>query len=297
MKKVALVLGSGGARGLAQIGAIQSIEEHGYEVSSIAGCSMGSVIGGVYAAGQLEKFTEWICNLDRFGVFSLMDFTFNSQGFIKGEKVFNEMKNFVRKNTIEDLPIPFTAVSVDIKKEQQVVFRSGDLFTAIRASVSIPSVLTPVAKGSALLVDGGVMNPLPLDLVKRTSNDILVAVDLNSNDPYDFSINQKENREEELVKEANKWKSAIENMFTEVFTSSKSEKEQKIGYYELLNGSFDLIQKQLTKIMLEQHKPDVLISVSKKAAETFDFFKAEELIAYCKHLTDKALDRYESEKG
>lgn len=294
MKKVALVLGSGGARGLTQIGVIKSLKEHGYEISSIAGCSMGSVVGGVYAAGHLDNFTNWICNLDRFDVFGLMDFTLTAQGFIKGERVFNEMKKFVNDINIEELPIPFAAVSVDMNKEEQVVFRSGNLFSAIRASVSIPSVLTPVTKNGALLVDGGVMNPLPLDIVKRHKGDLVIAVDLNAKGDYNFDMNWNKDRKDQLKKEESKWRKAIENMFADVFKGLNSKKTDKRGYLQLLQGSFDLIQKQLTKIMLSNYKPDILIQVPKKTADTFDFFRAEELVAYGRHLADEAIEKYES---
>ena len=294
MKKVALVLGSGGARGLTQIGVIQYLVERDFEITSIAGCSMGSVIGGVYAAGHLNDFTNWICNLDRFGVFGLMDFTLNAQGFIKGDRVFDEMKKFVDEINIEELPIPYAAVSVDMNREEQVIFRSGDLFSAIRASVSIPSVLTPVSKNGALLVDGGVMNPLPLDIVKRSKDDIVIAVDLNAKGEYDFDMKWKKGRQDELKEEESKWKKAIDKMFADVFKGLSSKKSDKRGYLQLLQGSFDLIQKQLTKIMLSNHKPDILIQVPKKSADTFDFFRAEEMIAYGRHLAEEAIEKYES---
>ena len=294
MKKVALVLGSGGARGLTQIGVIKSLIEHGYTISSIAGCSMGAVVGGVYAAGHLDDFSDWICNLDRFDVFGLMDFTLTAQGFIKGERVFNEMKKFVDDINIEELPIPFAAVSVDINKEEQVVFRSGDLFFAIRASVSIPSVLTPVTKNDALLVDGGVMNPLPLDVVERHKGDLVVAVDLNGKGDYNFDMEWNKDRKDELKKEESKWRKAIEKTFADVYKGLNSRKPEKRGYLQLLQGSFDLIQKQLTKIMLSKYQPDILIEVPKKSADTFDFFRAEELVMYGRQLADEAIEKYES---
>jgi NTE family protein len=183
-KGVALVLSSGGARGIAHIGVIEALLDKGFHIQSIAGCSMGAVVGGVYAAGKLPEFKEWICDLDKVDLFKLFDFTLSSQGFIKGEKVFKELEKFVSDCNIEDLPIPFCAVAVDINKEKEVVFKKGSLFEAMRASAAIPSIITPAIIGNVELVDGGVLNPMPLGLVYRKDGDMLVAVDVNARGKY-----------------------------------------------------------------------------------------------------------------
>jgi NTE family protein len=291
MKNTALVLGSGGARGLAQIGAIEVLEERGYNITSIAGCSMGAVIGGIYAAGHLADFKKWICNLDKFGVYNLMDFTLTSQGFIKGDRVFKEIKKFVSKTSIQDLEIPFKAVAVDIHNQKEVVFDEGDLFQAIRASVSIPSVLTPVIKDDVELVDGGVMNPLPLNLVDKGRHDLVLAIDLNGKAPYKPKNKVTKKRQEELDKERNKWIKAINDVFSDFFGNNK--KHKRHNYFELINLSFTLMQHKLTEVIISKHEPDVLVSIPKAAADTFEFFRAEELIAYGREKTINALDEYE----
>jgi len=295
MKNVALVLGSGGARGLTHIGAIEELEHQGYTITSISGASMGSVVGGVYAAGHLPEFKKWICNLDRLGVYSLMDFTLTSQGFIKGDKVFNEIKKFVNLQKIEDLKIPFVAVAVDIQGGEQHVFTSGDLFTAIRASVAIPSVLTPVYLNEAVFVDGGVMNPLPLDVVKRIKNDVLVAVDLNAKGEYKSKKQLNKERQKELKKEKSKWDKALSSVFSDFLKSS--DKKKKHNYFDILNGSFDLMQSRFTEVLLKEHKPDILISIPKSAADTFDFFRAEELIEFGREQAKSAIKLFENSKS
>jgi len=182
-KKVALVLSGGGARRIAHIGAIEELLSQGYEIKSISGTSMGSVVGGVYALGMLEEFKQWMISLDRMKVFHLVDFTLSKQGLIKGDKVLNAMKEFIPDTNIEDLSIPYAAVAVDLNKKEEVVFTSGSLYEAIRASISIPTLFTPVESGDALLVDGGVLNNIPVDHVKRSRRDILVVVNVNANTP------------------------------------------------------------------------------------------------------------------
>ncbi len=292
MKNIALVLGSGGARGLTQIGAIEVLEERDYNISSIAGCSMGAVVGGIYAAGHLADFKKWICNLDKFGVYNLMDFTLTTQGFVKGDRVFKEIKKFVSKTNIEGLDIPFKAVAVDIHNQREVVFEEGDLFEAIRASVAIPSVLTPVIKDDVELVDGGVMNPLPLNLVEKDNHDLVLAIDLNGKATYKPSKKVTKERQEELDKERSKWIKAINDVFSDFFGSNN--KRKKHNYFELINLSFTLMQHKLTEVIINKYEPDVLISIPKAAADTFEFFRAEELIAYGREKTEKALDEYES---
>ena len=181
---IALVLSSGGARGVAHIAVIEELLKSGNQITSIAGASMGAVIGGIYAAGKLPEFTNWLSDLDYWDVFNLLDFSISSKGFIKGEKVFKQTEPFIPKVNIEDLDIPFIAVAADIVNKKQVVYDSGDLKSAIRASVSIPTLLHPIKTNSSIIVDGGVVNPIPADLVKRQPGDKLVVVDVNANVPY-----------------------------------------------------------------------------------------------------------------
>ncbi len=298
-KNVALVLGSGGARGLAHIGVIEAFEERGYTISSIAGASIGSVIGGVYAAGFLNEYKDWILSLDRRKVFSLMDFTLKSHGFIKGERVFEEMKQFVGVDKIEDLKIPFAAVAVDLEHQKEVVFTEGDLWTAIRASVSIPSVLTPVIKDQMILVDGGVVNPLPVNRVKKEKGDVLAAVDLNALvDSNEFPLKSKSTEEQE--KERNKFLDSIRQKVGDWWPWNEAEKEEqtshvKQNYLGILNASFEMMQDQVAQLAMENVKPDILIQVPRRSASTFDFYMGKELIQLGKDLANKAIDNFEKQ--
>ena len=196
-KNVALVLSGGGARGMAHIGVIEEILKNGYNITSISGTSIGSLIAGVYVSGKTDEFKDWVTQVSKFDVFKFMDFAISKNGFIKGEKIFNTLKKFILDTNIEDLPIPYVAVAVDIKNHKEVVFRTGPLRKAIRASVSIPTVLKPVYLNDLELVDGGVLNPLPIDCVKRNKGDLLIAVDLGVNIPYPITKTERVTVEQE----------------------------------------------------------------------------------------------------
>ena len=181
-KKVALALASGGPRGFAYIGAIEELLDRGNEISSVAGVSAGSLVGGIYAAGGLQAFKEWLFGLDPVKVVALMDFSVSKNYLVKGEKVISAIKERVPDVNIEDLPIPFTAVATDLYTGEEVIFREGPLFDAIRASISIPSMFKPAQIGGRTLVDGGMVNTFPLNRVERTPGDILVGFNVNQID-------------------------------------------------------------------------------------------------------------------
>ncbi|MGE8043184.1 patatin-like phospholipase family protein [Pseudomonas monteilii] len=186
-KRVALVLGSGGARGYAHIGVIEELERRGYEIACIAGCSMGAVVGGIYAAGKLDAYKQWIESLDYLDVLRLVDVSFRL-GAIRGDKVFGQIRKIVGELDIEQLRIPYTAVAADLTHQQEVWFQEGCLHQAMRASAAIPSLFTPVVQGNRVLVDGGILNPLPIVPVVSSHCDLIVAVNLNATQPTSYQL-------------------------------------------------------------------------------------------------------------
>ncbi|WP_439862190.1 patatin-like phospholipase family protein [Pseudomonas sp. MBLB4136] len=186
-KRVALVLGAGGARGYAHIGVIEELEARGYEIACIAGCSMGAVVGGIYAAGKLKEYREWTQSLDYLDVLRLLDVSFRL-GAIRGERVFGQIRDIVGEINIEELPIPFTAVATDLTNQQEIWFQEGCLHQAMRASAAIPSLFTPVVQGKRMLVDGGLLNPLPIVPVVSSHCDLIVAVNLNSTNQKHYEL-------------------------------------------------------------------------------------------------------------
>src|SRR5690554_247726 len=181
-KTVAVTLGSGGARGYAHIGAIEVLAERGYTITAISGCSMGALVGGMYAAGKMQDYKDWVTGLGQFDVLKLLDLTFNSIGAIRGDKVFSIVREILGDTLIEDLPIPYTAVATDLLARKEIWFQEGPLDRAIRASIAIPSVVTPLVLDGRVLVDGAVLNPLPIVPTIAAHADFVMAVNLSGED-------------------------------------------------------------------------------------------------------------------
>ena len=283
-QNVALVLSGGGARGMAHIGVIEKMLEKNLEITSVAGTSIGALVGGVYASGNLNAFREWVKTQSRMDVIRLMDVVISRNGFIRGEKVFKELSQFISDKNIEDLPIPYAAIAVDIKKHQEIVFTKGKLKDAIRASVSVPTVFKPKLFNGVELVDGGVLNPLPLDRVMRNDGDQLWAVDLNADIPYK---QPKQNKEQENVNE--NYRNALDFINEKWSKYFKSEKQKSSGFFDIITMSVYAMQMKLTEIAIEKHQPDLLIQISKTACDLFEFHRSEELINYGKKQLEKAL--------
>ncbi len=279
-KKISLVLSSGGARGLAHIGVIEEILRRGHSITAISGSSMGAFVGGLFAAGTLQGYKNWVLDLDKLDVFNLIDFTFSSHGFIKGEKVFDEMKKqgFIPKVNIEKLPIPLSIVAADIIKNEEVIFTSGDLYDAIRASVSIPNVFTPIELPDGMLVDGGVMNPLPINHIPKIDSDLIIAVDVNALIPYKKPKLPKVNKVE--VYEEQNTIDQLKAKWNEFFLNNqkKNPKKDKLGYFDMLNRTIQVMQDKIIQYTIETSPPDILIQISKHAGGSFEFFKAKEFI-------------------
>ncbi len=300
-KKVALVLASGGSRGLAHIGAIEVLKENGYTVTSIAGASMGALVGGIYAAGGLDAFKEWMKTVDRMKVFNLMDFTIGNGGFVKGDKVIDELKSIIPDKLIESLPIPFTAVATDIRHRKEVVFDRGSLYDAIRSSISLPSIFTPNRIGDMLLIDGGVVNPVPVNRVVRTPGDILVAVDLNG--PY---IEKPEDRQEHAK---GRIRQRLEKIVDTIADKVKKdevdaqllpdpdnrdkekEDDNDMGIVTILNESSSVMIQTNADLTLKLYPPDILVRIAKNAYSTMEFYKYDEIVALGRTKMEEALGR------
>ncbi|MBN8577714.1 MAG: patatin-like phospholipase family protein [Cytophagales bacterium] len=276
MKNVRLVLGSGGARGMAHIGVIEELEKHGYAIQEIVGCSMGAVVGGIYSAGYLNEYKHWLIKLTRMDVFRLLDFTISAQGFVKGERVFKAIEEFIGDHQIENFKIPFTAIAADLIEQKEVRYTSGSLFRALRASIAIPTVFTPVRDGKLKLVDGGVLNPLPLNLVNKQPGDTVVAVNINANIPATHS----QLVEAEIEK---KERAAYLKMIDSIRASlpkfeNNTDAADKLGLFDLLNKSYDMTQDRLTELMIDMYKPDLVVNISRNACGVFEFYRANEII-------------------
>lgn len=295
-QKVALVLGSGGARGTAHIGVIRELEKRGYEITSISGTSMGALVGGVYAAGKLDEYESWLRSLGKMDVFNLVDFTLSTSGIIKADRVLREIKKFIPDQKIEELPIKYSAVVTDFKQRKEVVLTEGSLFEAIRGSISIPLVIIPVLKSDTVFVDGGVLNPVPTNRVARQKDDILIAVDVNSRIAYKNPV--VENPDLGYFEKLTNGKlSGFQKRLTTLFPAQTQKKENTgVGYFNLISETSSLMLSQISKLTLEISPPDILIETSRKAFGTFDFYRSKEIIETGRNAAIVALDNYKKQK-
>jgi NTE family protein len=243
-KTVSLVLGSGGARGLAHIGVIQVLEEKGYEIKSIAGCSAGALIGGIYAAGKLSEYEEWVRQIRRFDMINLLDIAWVGGGLVKGDKVIRIMRDLVGDRLIEDLPMPFTAVATELESGREVWLSKGPLFDAIRSSCSLPIFFTPSRFRGTMLVDGGVVNPVPIAPVFDDHTDITIAVNLGGKPNKDLAPDRKKD----------------------------------IGAADVAYLVFDAMQSTIARQKLAAYPPDLTIEIPRNAAKTFEIDRAAEII-------------------
>ncbi|MBC6489875.1 patatin-like phospholipase family protein [Flavihumibacter stibioxidans] len=292
-KKVQLVLGSGGARGIAHIGVIDVLEEEGYEIVSVAGCSMGAVVGGIYAAGFHREYKEWMLGLTKGKVWGLLDFTLDKKGFVKGDRLFEVLGQFMDVPDIEAFRIPFTAIAADMYHKREKWFRSGRLTDALRASIAIPGVFTPVIDEDQILVDGGVLNPLPLNAVERQPDAIVLAVNLNGHAPFFVPAPKKETEESTILKEVKallRINSSREKPAKEIKISNARELAGSKYLNDILLYSYQMTQDRVTAMMLKEFPPDVLVEISREACSTFEFYRSAEMVEIGRIACRKALD-------
>ena len=285
-KKVALVLSGGGARGIAHIGVIEELEKRGFEITSVAGTSMGALVGGVYAAGEMEIFKDWITIFDQYLLFSLMDFSFSKNGILKGNKVLNELHNLVPNIDIAKCRIPYCAIATDLKTRKEVVFDSGKLYDAIRASISLPPLFQPFVLNDMLLIDGGTTNHLPLNRVKRTDGDILVAVDVSANIP----VTKKYPKVIENTLEENELKILDQLRKFKLYKPTK--KKDQINYINLLTESVTIMFQKIAEQSIEMYKPDILIRMPIDSYNILEFYEAGMIIKAGAEAAREVLDKH-----
>jgi NTE family protein len=284
MKKVHLVLGSGGARGMAHIGVIDVLKETGHEIISVTGCSMGAVVGGMYAAGYHEAYKEWMLKLTKTLLFKILDFTLTRQGFLKGERLFNLLQKVTGQQQIEDLHIPFVAVATDMVQNREVYYRSGDMYKALRASIAIPGVFTPVLENGQFLVDGGVLNPLPLNLVQKEKDEYVVAVNVNGASSSVMTTLEAKQEVTALWK----WLNPI------MQKGNKPKDLLPISEYslrELLLSTYNMTQDRLASYLLKTYPPDILIEIPRNSCSSFEFYKAQYMIDLGRNAFIKAVKK------
>jgi NTE family protein len=282
LKTVSLVLGSGGARGLAHIGVIQWLTENGYNIRSIAGSSMGALVGGIYAARKLEVYSEWVLALERVQVVRLLDPAFGRAGLFKGERIISVLRELVGDRAIEDLPISFTAVATDLRSGEEVWLREGKLFDAIRASIATPLVLTPFDYCGRKLLDGGLVNPVPVAPTLHDATDLTVAV--NPSGPVELSLSP---RPSAPIVRGNAYRTRI-RAFIDSLNLSKVSGEPATGFFDVAFASMEAMQNTIARLKLAACSPDVIVEIPRNSCSYHEFWRAKELIALGRERTAQA---------
>jgi NTE family protein len=277
-RQVSLALGSGGARGLAHIGVIHWLEENrNYRISSIAGSSMGALVGGIYAAGKLDIYEEWVTALTKRDVFRLLDFAYSWSGLFSGERIMQKLRDMLGEVDIESLPVSFTAVATDLEKRQEVWLSRGSLFDAIRASIAIPTVFTPVSIRGRILVDGGVLNPVPVAPTLRESTDISVAVSLSGREEQGREGEGAEIGGGDLPQSS--YQKAISDFIEGIQDKlGMKDRQPSVDMFSVLSNSIEAMQNSIARFRLAAYNPEHLIEIPGNACGLFDFHRAREMI-------------------
>jgi len=278
-KSVSLVLGSGGARGLAHIGIIRYLEEHNYKIESISGCSIGALVGGFYAAGKLDIYEQWLKELDVLDMLKLLDFK-GSGGLVSGEKLMQRLRSLIGDVNIEDLPIKFTAVAADIHAEKEVWMNKGSLLDAIRASISLPLFFTPYSYHGRRVIDGGVLNPVPIAPTFHDTTELTISVNLGGEAHSNLPL-KRASKDSSISKK-------IKEYLTNISLPDAIATED--GMYVIANKSFETMQGTIARMKLAAYPPDIEIDIPRNLCGMFEFNMAKELIEYgyntCKNIPE-----------
>ena len=279
VKTVSLVLGSGGARGMAHIGIIRWLEAHNYQIKSVSGSSIGALIGGIYAAGKLDECESWFKQLSNTDILGLTDIAWNRSGLIKGDKLVEAFRKVLGNPNIEDLDIPFTAVATDIENEKEVWLQKGSLLDAMRASTALPMVFTPFHKHGITLVDGGVLNPVPIAPTFGQTNDLIIAINLGGKSkaaelpasPVETDLN-----EDSWLNNAS---ALFDSLVSRIFPD-EPEFETPLSWdmVDISNKAFDSMQSSIARQQLAAYPPDIIIEIPRDACGMLEFSKINEMI-------------------
>ncbi|PND55716.1 esterase [Mycobacterium sp. ENV421] len=327
--RVALALGSGGARGYAHIGVIDELTRRGYEIVGVAGSSMGALVGGLHAAGSLDEFAKWAQTLTQRAVLRLLDPSITAAGVLRAEKILDAVRDILGDVTIENLPIPYTAVATDLIAGKSVWLQRGPVDAAIRASIAIPGVIAPHVLDGRLLADGGILDPLPLAPIAAVNADLTIAISLSGPDPEGSQDTEAPEsaastewlgrllRSTSALLDTNTARSLLDtpaarSMLSRFGTSSVSEDGDdvepssddqlidssreaaipKLGSFAVMNRTIDIAQAALARHQMAAYPPDLLIEVPRTACRSLDFHRAAEIIELGRELAVKALDGY-----
>ena len=285
---LSLVLSAGGARGLAHIGVIRELEARGYRIDAISGCSMGALVGGFYALGKLEDYARWVSSLERSDILGLLDVTHKPGGFITGERIMDKLHEWIGDVRIEDLPIKYTAVAVDIERERELWITDGRLYDAIRASISIPGVFTPYRYKGRLLVDGSVLNPAPIEPTLDQLTEQTFVVDANASPDRIMSWRKEPDESDPGTGKQGYLRQALTALG--LGSRSKASMDEKLDVTTVMVRSLDTMQAAITRQHLAVFDPDRVFRIPRDLCMVHEFHRAEEIIEQGRQLARAQFD-------
>ena len=306
-KTISLVLGSGGARGLAHIGVIRVLERHGWKIGSIAGSSIGALIGAFYAAGKLEDYAEWVQELTELNVLRYLDIAWGGAGMLKGQMLMETLQDFVGRHRIEDLPIPLTIVATDVLSRKEVWLRRGDLFDAIRASIAVPTIFTPHMVNGRPLLDGGILNPVPIAPTLQDPTDAVIAVSLSgvpkaigagnrlrTSAPSAEASRHRYQKKIEAFIDQLQVRLGLENEDADAGAGADADEQPRLSLTDAALLSLDAMQASIARCMLAAYPPDLLIEIPINTCAAHEFYRAAEVIKAGEEWTERALERFDA---
>jgi NTE family protein len=285
-QRISLVLGSGGARGLAHIGVIQCLEARGFQISYIAGCSIGALVGGIYAAGKLDVYADWVRALQKRDVVLLLDWSFRRGALFGGERIVAVLRDMVGEHTIESLHIGFTAVATEINDKREVWLNRGPLFEAIRASMAIPLLFAPVERDGLVLVDGGLINPVPIAPTLNDDTAWTIAVDLNGRAEKLETAEPAAADSDRLLPQL---RARVAKFIDDVVPRTARAEPRHFSAVELALRSMDTMQTTIARMKLAAYSPKLVIEIPRNICTFFEFHRAAELIELGYRRTEEAL--------
>jgi NTE family protein len=310
-RRVALALGSGGARGYAHIGVIHELQDRGYQIVGIAGSSMGALVGGLQAAERLDEFADWARSLTQRSILRLLDPSITAAGVLRAEKILDAVRDILGAVTIEELPIPYTAVATDLLAGKSVWLQRGPVDEAIRASIAIPGVIAPHVVGGRLLADGGILDPLPMAPIAAVNADLTIAVSLSGSETLADAEPEPRPTTEWLNRMLSSTSALLDSPTARAvldrFGASSTEDAEdaadtvdtaivpeseppRLGSFEVMNRTIDIAQAALARHTLAAYPPDLLIEVPRSACRGLEFHRAAEVIEIGRELAARALD-------
>lgn len=292
---IALVLGGGAARGWAHIGVIHELAEMGIRPDMVVGTSVGSIVGGAYASGNLEQFEEWISGLGRVDIIRLLDAKMTGGGFLQGNSLMAAIKKRIGDPKIEDLDIPFACVATELGTGREVWLREGSLLDACRASIALPGMFAPSRlKEDKLLLDGGLVNPVPVSLARAMGGDVVIAVNLNgdligrhffvhggdeiSDEECERALSEIEEKDTMIAKWAAKMKAGFGVRLDSYISSLRTKESPDPGLFDVIAGSIDIMQDRITRSRMAGEPPDIHITPLLSHVGLMEFDRAEESI-------------------